>query len=90
MTLGRESSNDVTADDPSVSRRHAAIRGDASGFWLEDLRSRNGTFVNGQIVEGEGVHLRDLDAIQLGGTDTAVHCVFRELGGTLIMDRRSL
>jgi Nif-specific regulatory protein len=44
--VGRESSNPIALGDPSVSRRHCAIRWDGSQAQLRDLESFNGTFVN--------------------------------------------
>jgi len=51
--IGRASSNDIIVDDAEVSRQHAGIRGDRNGHWIKDLGSRNGTFVNGELLEGE-------------------------------------
>ena len=87
VTLGRESDNDIVADTLRVSRRHAAIRDDPSGFWLEDPGSRNGTFVNRELLEDEETWLQDQDAIALGGADSPVQWAFKDLGGTLIMQR---
>ena len=81
--LGRAEDNDVVYEEPRVSRQHAAIRGGRDGYWLQDLGSRNGTFVNGVRVEGEGLHLRDQDTIELGGTHSRVQWVFKELGATV-------
>lgn len=36
----------VALHDPYVSARHARLRWDGAGWWIEDLASRNGTFVN--------------------------------------------
>ncbi|HZO12355.1 MAG TPA: ATP-binding protein [Polyangiaceae bacterium] len=45
--MGRSVEADVLVDDPEVSRSHARLRRDASGPWfLEDLGSRNGTYLN--------------------------------------------
>ena len=85
--MGRAENNDVVADEPRVSRQHAAIRADRDGYWIEDLSSRNGTFLNGQRIEGEGKRLRDQDAIELGGTNTPVSWVFKELGATVAIQR---
>ena len=83
-SIGRDVTNDIVVDEAAVSRRHAAIRGERGGYWIEDLGSRNGTYVNGDEVEGEGQQLRDQDRIELGGT-VAVHWIFRELGATVSM-----
>ena len=50
-TIGRESGNDIVVPDASISSRHARISRTADGFAIEDLGSRNGTFVNGEPVE---------------------------------------
>ena len=43
--------NDMVVDELGVSRPHAGIRGGANGYWISDLGSRNGTFVNGEQVD---------------------------------------
>jgi len=47
LTVGREAHNQIVIDDPSVSREHAAIVPIGNDHILEDLRSANGTVVNG-------------------------------------------
>jgi pSer/pThr/pTyr-binding forkhead associated (FHA) protein len=49
--LGRDPEATVYIDHPSVSRRHARISIDSARAVLEDLESRNGTFLDGQRVE---------------------------------------
>ncbi|MBW3538792.1 MAG: FHA domain-containing protein [Planctomycetes bacterium] len=51
MTLGRDSECDFVLDAPAVSRRHARVWLEGHHVWLEDLRSTNGTFVNGKPVQ---------------------------------------
>ncbi len=51
LTLGRDPSCDLVLDHPTVSRLHAQIRKMDGNFVLFDLKSTNGTFVNGQRVE---------------------------------------
>ena len=41
---------DVMVSDPAVSRLHAEIEPREDGLWVRDLRSRNGTFVEGVFV----------------------------------------
>lgn len=50
-TIGRSPGNTIVIDDKLVSRRHALIhRQDLDEFWLVDLGSGNGSFVNGRRV----------------------------------------
>ncbi len=66
LSFGRIAGNEVVLPDERISRRHAIIhsQGD-SEFWLVDLGSRNGTYVNDRRVNLP-VHLRDLDQIRIG------------------------
>ena len=53
IVIGRdEAEADVLIDNPSVSRRHAQIRQEGSGWVVEDLGSSNGTFLAGDKIEG--------------------------------------
>lgn len=45
--IGRKPENDLVLNDPDVSGKHARVRWDQSAFLLEDMHSRNGTFLNG-------------------------------------------
>jgi DNA-binding winged helix-turn-helix (wHTH) protein len=63
--LGRETTATVFIDHASVSRRHARVSVGGTDVVIEDLRSRNGTFVNGQRVDVP-ITLRDGDVIGLG------------------------
>ena len=51
-TLGRNPQCDVVIAEASVSREHACIVRDKDRFCIEDLQSRNGTFVNNQQIAG--------------------------------------
>jgi len=71
LTLGRAPSNDVQIDDESVSGKHAAVHAQDNPhfkgyqeFFLEDLNSTNGTFVNDDKVRGR-VRLHHNDVIRL-------------------------
>ncbi len=64
-TLGRASTNTIAIPDGSVSSQHARIVRTPDGFVLEDLQSRNGTFVNGEQVTDKRL-LADGDLIRLG------------------------
>jgi hypothetical protein len=66
LVIGRADEADLTLADAGVSRNHARVSGGAGGASIEDLGSSNGTFVNGERVEGSRA-LSDGDQIQLGG-----------------------
>lgn len=64
--LGRAVGNDVVLVDDRVSRRHATIHTQGEReFWLVDLGSRNGTYLNGRRVS-HPTRLRDGDRVQIG------------------------
>ncbi|HZS08346.1 MAG TPA: adenylate/guanylate cyclase domain-containing protein [Blastocatellia bacterium] len=62
--IGRDPKNDLTLDDPRVSRQHAVVRVTSDGVKLTDLNSGNGTFVNGERVTQ--VTLSSEDTIRIG------------------------
>lgn len=62
--VGRHPDSDIFLDDITVSRRHAEIRHDGTGFSLHDVGSLNGTYVNRERVED--ATLRSGDEIQIG------------------------
>src|SRR5258707_14837814 len=51
ITLGRDPTNAVPLNDPSVSRKHCLFRREEERFQVRDLESRNGTVVNGTAVK---------------------------------------
>lgn len=64
VTIGRGEDCDIIFPERQVSRRHARIRRVKEGYILEDLGSKNGTYVNGCPLEGPYL-LRDGDEIQI-------------------------
>ena len=64
VILGRHPSCDIVLEIGAVSRQHARIVRTGSGFFLEDLNSRNGTYLNGQRVHGRQP-LKDGDQIRI-------------------------
>src|SRR3954453_1271191 len=64
IILGRNAECDVVLNVPAVSREHAVIRRIQGKFYIEDLKSRNGTFVNNKEVTARLV-LRDNDKIKI-------------------------
>jgi diguanylate cyclase (GGDEF)-like protein len=62
--IGRSSKNDLFLDQESVSRHHARITFDGTNYWVGDLHSTNGTFVNDEPVREQ--RLRDGDQVRIG------------------------
>lgn len=68
ITLGRDiNNNDISINDPEVSRNHCRFVRTPSGYMLEDLGSTNGSFVNGQRLVGSRM-LNPGDIVGLGET----------------------
>ena len=63
--IGRDPEAVVWIDDESVSRRHARISIGEEGAAIEDLESKNGTYVRGQRLQ-EPARLRDRDVVKIG------------------------
>jgi len=72
VTLGRDITNDITINDPEVSRHHLRFMRGGGGFTVEDLGSTNGTFINGQRVTAPRL-LRPGDMVGLGETVTLAY-----------------
>ena len=66
MLIGRTDRSYIFVDDSSVSREHAFIERKDGRFILEDLKSTNGTFINGECVDVRV--LNHGDKIQIGNT----------------------
>ncbi len=64
ISVGRASENDVTIKDDSISKRQFHIKKTNKGYNLIDLKSANGTFVNGERVKS--VILKNKDVIKIG------------------------
>ncbi len=75
VVLGRSPACHITIDDPLMSRRHAKIR--VSGPTIEDLGSRNGVRVNGELISGPTV-LETGARIRLGSQELVFYVVSGE------------
>jgi pSer/pThr/pTyr-binding forkhead associated (FHA) protein len=64
FVIGRGRSADMVIAEATISRAHAAIGYDDTGFYVEDLGSTNGTLVNGARIERHA--LKPGDQIQIG------------------------
>jgi pSer/pThr/pTyr-binding forkhead associated (FHA) protein len=71
ISIGRNPGNNWVLDDDTVSSRHARIIFHRTQWWLEDLGSRNGTFLNGEKFM-EPMVLNDKDKISCGQVQFSV------------------
>jgi pSer/pThr/pTyr-binding forkhead associated (FHA) protein len=69
-SIGRDASNKIQIPDGSVSGSHAKIIRTPQGYLLEDLNSRNGTYVNGERIQSRV--LQNDDKLRLG----KIHMIF--------------
>jgi len=71
LLIGRAEDCDLRPLSEEVSRRHCAITKKDDALWVEDLRSRNGTFVNGLKLT-EPKQLADGDLVRVGSLELKV------------------
>lgn len=64
--IGRGEDCDIFIDDNFMSHEHARIFKEKDGYYIEDLNSTNGTFLNGTRLEEDAVELLDGDRICIG------------------------
>jgi pSer/pThr/pTyr-binding forkhead associated (FHA) protein len=64
MTIGRRPESDIFLDDVTVSRDHALLVRRNGEYYLDDLGSLNGTYVNRRRIESQ--RLSDGDELQIG------------------------
>ena len=65
ITIGRSNENDVIIKDPYISKKHLSIVKDEEEYYLEDLNSANGTYLNGDRLM-DAAKLNNGDRIQFG------------------------
>jgi DNA-binding winged helix-turn-helix (wHTH) protein len=68
FVIGRDEDADIPINSLTVSRHHARLRVRSDGVRLEDLGSKNGTFIEGERLSGEA-SLPPLSAIRLGSVE---------------------
>ncbi len=89
ISIGRSKDNDIIIDDLSVSRKHAILERDETGkFYITDLNSSNGTFVNNVRIT-EKTAITPNDHILLGKTTMVIE-VPEDFQGTVRVDASML
>ena len=99
VILGRGEDCDIVLPERQISRHHIRIYRDEDAYYLEDLESRNGTWINGEQIKGTH-RLYDNDRIELAlaikltflGTGATAPLPFevpRSLGGKLRLDHEA-
>jgi pSer/pThr/pTyr-binding forkhead associated (FHA) protein len=83
--IGRGSKNQVTIDESTISESHAQIECRAGSFLLRDLRSANGTFLNGSRVNGESP-LRASDKLRFDTFEYEFIAPTRAVPGTVVRE----
>ena len=71
-TIGRAVENDIVITGPRVSREHARVRREGHRLLLEDLRSANGTFLNGERLLAPA-ELHEGDTVTIGDVALTFH-----------------
>ncbi len=94
MVLGRSRDADILLAHPGVSRRHASLRPHGEEWWVEDLHSTRGTFVNGRrldpgeaarVVVGDLIEINPWSMLILGNHETTgVLLDDSMVGGTIV------
>jgi putative nucleotidyltransferase with HDIG domain len=82
--IGRLETLEIVLDDGSVSRRHAEVRLTPRGWRLRDLKSTNGTFLNGTQVGSGDWPLRPRDQIRCGNVTLVIEAIEESAGGEVV------
>ena len=73
ITIGRDTDNDVVVDNKLASRHHAMIQKIKDAYFIKDVGSTNGTFINGVRIPNEKyVKLNPGDKISIGNMSLVV------------------
>ncbi|MGQ9618021.1 MAG: FHA domain-containing protein [Candidatus Aminicenantia bacterium] len=84
LSIGRKKENDLPLEDPMVSREHARIEQELSGFSIRDLGSKNGVFVNDIMVDFSP--LKNGDIIRIGSSLFRFHMEEEEKKEEIVLD----
>jgi hypothetical protein len=83
--IGRAEDNQIRILDPGISRRHVLITATGEGYTIRDLKSQNGTYLNGErvdertLVDGDRITLGDVTLVfRRAADDESHHAIGRE------------
>jgi diguanylate cyclase (GGDEF)-like protein len=76
--IGRKENCEIRITDDGISRQHARVRCEGELVFVEDLGSRNGTYINGRRIEAPK-QLHDGDKIQIGRTTVVRYALHDQL-----------
>lgn len=85
VIVGRSSRAGLPIADLLLSREHARFAWDGGGWWVEDLGSHNGTFLNGERLEARA-GVREGDVLTLGGSRITISPGHRATGAERPLD----
>ncbi|MBI4376293.1 MAG: FHA domain-containing protein [Elusimicrobia bacterium] len=60
LTIGRKTDNDIVIDNPAISGHHCRVSVQGGVYFVEDLESTNGTYVNEKRIKKAGLHHNDV------------------------------
>ena len=81
IILGREPGCDFPLDDQAVSSQHARLSYHQNQWWLEDMASTNGTYLNGEAITAPVV-ITHGDELRLGQVEVRITIGDRDLSST--------
>lgn len=88
MTLGRRPYNDIVVDNLAVSGEHAALQAIGNEFFIEDLSSTNGTYINNKKIKRQ--ILQSGDTIEIGKYAIKyIHEIVEDKPNTLVAASKS-
>ena len=88
IVLGRHPGCDIVLESGAVSRQHARISNIEGNFYIEDLHSRNGTYVNGKLLTQRQM-LNENDEIGICELSFIFHLTAPEAGDSAAADSRA-
>jgi hypothetical protein len=84
--IGRDAESDIRLFHDKISRQHARVHFDQGRWWVTDLGSRNGTYLNGRLIsEASPLNATNEIALSKGGPVVVVS-VFQSDGETVLDD----